>query len=208
MNFHAVRVVQLLAIAALAWNAHACSAPVSDAYLRYAAMEYDPAEVGTLGEGDRLAITVYQEPDMSAEYRVSRSGTITFPLIGEITVFGRRCGEIEQEIVARLANGLIRNPSVSCQVLEVNSRTVIISGEVKAPGVFPYAANMTIFEAIAPSGGLTANAAKDRLVVARLVDGAVREIVVPFQLIVRGRAPNFPLWPGDTIFVPTYRLIP
>ncbi|MCB9519365.1 MAG: polysaccharide biosynthesis/export family protein [Myxococcales bacterium] len=186
----------------------ACTHPVDPEYLRLAGMVYDDANVGTLGEGDRFAIRVYQEPDMSAEYLVSRNGTISFPLIGDVQVFGRRCGDIEREITQRLADGLLRSPSVSCQVLEVNSLTIIVSGEVRGPGVFPFSANMSVVEAIARAQGLTPNAANDRVVVTRVMDGETRDIVVPFKQIVSGQAPNFPLWPNDTVFVPSYRLIP
>src|SRR6266581_1120287 len=37
----------------------------------------------TLGEGDSVRITVFQNPDLTTETRISERGTITFPLIGE-----------------------------------------------------------------------------------------------------------------------------
>ena len=36
----------------------------------------------TLGEGDSVRITVFQNPDLTTETRISSRGTITFPLIG------------------------------------------------------------------------------------------------------------------------------
>ena len=37
-----------------------------------------------IGAGDLLKITVYDNPDLTTEARVSNDGKITFPLIGEV----------------------------------------------------------------------------------------------------------------------------
>lgn len=185
-----------------------CPKPVDSDYLRWASMPYTGAPTDTLGEGDRFELRVYQEPDMSGEHIVSAGGTIQFPLIGEVQVLGRDCASIESDVADRLADGFLRNPSVSCQVLEVRSLAIVVSGEVSAPGVFPFTPNITVVEAIALAQGLTPNAAKDRVVVTRVVDEDTHDIVVPFEQIVNGRAPNFRLWPSDSIFVPAFRLIP
>lgn len=198
----------LVTLVALGFFLTACRAPVDDAYARWATMPYAGTPTDLLGEGDRFEIRVYQEPDMSAQHVVPRSGSIQFPLIGLVRVLGRGCDEIESEVSARLAEGYLRNPSVSCQILEVSSLSFVVSGEVASAGVYPYRADMTIVQAIAMAQGLTANAANDRVIVTRVIDGVTREIVVPFQQVVNGRAPNFVLWPNDSIFVPSFRLIP
>src|SRR5262245_34037116 len=41
-----------------------------------------------LGDGDNVRITVFQNPDLTTETRISERGTITFPLIGEVAVAG------------------------------------------------------------------------------------------------------------------------
>ena len=196
-----------LAIGLLATLA-ACPKPTSSEYLRWAQMPYTGAPTDQLGVGDEFSIRVYQEPDMSGEHVVSATGTLNFPLIGDVVVLGRDCGAIESEISARLADGFLRRPSVSCQVVKVNSLAVVVSGDVGTPGVYSYSPNLTVVEAIAMAQGLTASAANDRVVVTRVIDGQQHEIVVPFQQIVNGRAPNFGLWPNDTVFVPSFRLIP
>lgn len=196
------------ALLTLAASFGGCSSPVSPDYARWANMPYDGPALDLLGEGDRFSLRVYQEPDMSGEFVVSQGGTIAFPLIGEVTVLARGCADIESEVAARLADGYLRDPSVSCQVEEMNSLGIVISGEVSSGGLFPFSPNLTIVEAMAMANGLTANAAEDRVIVTREVDGELREFVVPFKQVVSGRAPNFRLWPNDSIFVPSYRLIP
>ena len=41
-----------------------------------------------LGSGDVLRITVYQNPDLTLETRVSEAGTISYPLLGSVKVGG------------------------------------------------------------------------------------------------------------------------
>ena len=42
-----------------------------------------------LGAGDLLRVSVFGSPDLSAELRVSESGSITYPLVGALSVGGR-----------------------------------------------------------------------------------------------------------------------
>src|SRR5207237_9926057 len=41
-----------------------------------------------LGEGDVVRISVFQNPDLTTEARVSERGAINFPLIGEVIIGG------------------------------------------------------------------------------------------------------------------------
>ena len=41
-----------------------------------------------LGVGDVVRITVYQNPDLTVEARISENGQINFPLIGAVTIGG------------------------------------------------------------------------------------------------------------------------
>ena len=41
-----------------------------------------------IGSQDQLKITVFDEPDLSTNYRVDADGMITFPLIGRVPARG------------------------------------------------------------------------------------------------------------------------
>src|SRR2546423_13382367 len=41
-----------------------------------------------LGDGDTVRISVFQNPDLTTEARISERGSITFPLIGEVVIGG------------------------------------------------------------------------------------------------------------------------
>ena len=61
---------------------------------------------------------------------------------------------------------------------------------------------MTIFELIALSGGFSPLARKNLVQVTRTVDGKKQTYEVPVELIGEGKRPNFPMMPGDQVFVP------
>ncbi len=186
----------------------ACSSPVSEEYLRYAQMTYNGATFSELGVGDRFSVRVYREDSMSGEYTVNNEGYIVFPLIGRVEVLGRTCDDVQRDITDRLAEDYVRTPAVTCQVIEVNSLRIVVSGEVASPGRYAYTSNLTIVEAVAAAQGLGDDAAMDRITVTREIDGESVEIVVPLKQIMNGRAPNFALWPGDIVHVPSFRILP
>ncbi|MFC3213699.1 polysaccharide biosynthesis/export family protein [Novosphingobium panipatense] len=104
-----------------------------------------------LGAGDRLRVTVYNEPSLSGEFAVSSAGRIAFPLVGMIDAAGRSVEEMTGVLTALLADGYMTDPRVSMEVL--NYRPYYILGEVQRPGQYPYVAGMTIEQAVAAAGG-------------------------------------------------------
>ena len=76
-------------------------------------------------------------------------------------------GEMDAEelIAAKLADGYLVDPSVSIQVAE--ARPFYIMGEVKNPGGYKYAANMTALSAVAMAGGFTYRARQNFVNVTR-----------------------------------------
>ena len=104
-----------------------------------------------LGTGDKLRVTVFEEPDMSGEYSVSNSGTLSLPLIGEIQASDLSITQLEQAITAALADGFITDASVSIELVE--ARPFYILGDVANPGSYPYVGGMAVINAIALAGG-------------------------------------------------------
>src|SRR6266478_9474506 len=72
----------------------------------------------TLGEGDSIRITVFQNPDLTTETRISERGTITFPLVGEISLAGLTPVGAEARITEYLIKGtFVLQPQVSRNVV-------------------------------------------------------------------------------------------
>jgi polysaccharide export outer membrane protein len=53
---------------------------------------------------------------------------------------------------------------------------IYVTGEVRAPGAYPYDDDMTIFTAISLAGGVTAKGSNTRISITRLVNGRRQEI--------------------------------
>jgi polysaccharide export outer membrane protein len=121
-----------------------------------------PADDGkgyTLGAGDKLRITVYNEPDLSGEFEVSGQGSISVPLLGQVQVMGKTTAEAQAILTQKYGKDYLVNPSVSIEVL--NYRPFFIIGEVNHPGSYPYVNGMTVINAVALAGGYTPRADHD-----------------------------------------------
>jgi polysaccharide export outer membrane protein len=55
-----------------------------------------------LGAGDVVKVSVFGNPDLTLETRVSEAGSISFPLIGEVTVGGLPASAAEKKIAGLL----------------------------------------------------------------------------------------------------------
>lgn len=143
-----------------------------------------------LGSGDRLRVTVFGHEDLSGEFEIGPSGTIAFPLVGEIQVDGTTLRQTEQAIVSALKPDYLKNPQVGIEVL--NYRPFYIIGEVKQPGSYPYVNGMSVVNAVALAGGFTYRAKEGGITITR--GGAEGEAVEV--------EPTTPVLPGDVIEVP------
>ena len=62
----------------------------------------------SLGMGDMIRITVFRNPDLTTEARVSERGTILFPMVGEIPVAGLTPSQAGARIAEKLRAGAER----------------------------------------------------------------------------------------------------
>jgi polysaccharide export outer membrane protein len=118
-----------------------------------------------LGAGDKLRIIVYGEPTLSGDYSVSGSGTLSFPLIGDVAAENRTIRQIQNEIELKLSDGYLRKPQVSAEVLTY--RPYYILGEVNHPGQYPYTSGLTVLKAVATAAGFTYRAQTKRVYIKR-----------------------------------------
>ena len=114
-----------------------------------------------LGVADKVRIIVYNEPSLSGEFIVGDNGSLSLPLIGEVVAKGRSQKVVTEDIQARLADGYLKEPRVSLDVLTY--RPFYILGEVAKPGEYPYSSNLTVMNAIARAEGFTYRANKGKV---------------------------------------------
>lgn len=137
-------------ILAAAPGARAQSASIASAPANVAP---DPAVDYRLSTGDKLRVTVFNQSDLSGEYQVDATNMVSLPLIGRLRAGGLRPVELEKQIADRLNDGLLKDASVSVEVIAF--RPFYIVGEVKTPGSYPYVWGMSVLNAVALAGGFT-----------------------------------------------------
>ena len=173
-----------------------------------------------VGPQDVLAITLFDQQDLSGKYTVEADGTFTFPLIGRVKAGGLSLRDVEHTLRTQLSDGFFKNPQVSVSVEQYRSQRIFVVGEVRAPGPYPLVGDMTLIEALARAGSTTEHAAGDALIVRSADGGRTTGPVLPDQKngadVIRvdikalqsGRlSENAALRDGDTIFVPRAELV-
>jgi polysaccharide export outer membrane protein len=162
-----------------------------------------------LGAGDTIKVQVYQNPDLSMEARVSESGTISYPLVGNLAIGGLTIPEAERKIANALKVGnILKQPQVNINVAQVRGNQVSVVGQANRPGRIPLETfNMRVSEVIAAAGGIAATG-DDTVVITGMRDGK------PFRKEVdlaggqnAGGVDDIVVMSGDTIHVnkaPTY----
>jgi protein involved in polysaccharide export with SLBB domain len=156
-----------------------------------------------LGPGDKLELTIfYGTNETKATYSLDSSGQMEVRFIGSVAAGGKTMREVQEEIRSRLADGYLKDPVVSLTVVEINSLKCSVFGQVAKSGTIKFTPGMTIVEAIAQSGGFSPLARKNMVKVTRTLEGKKETYKVPVEMIAEGKRPNFPMMPGDEVFVP------
>jgi polysaccharide export outer membrane protein len=180
------RIILAIMIASLGTSVYAKREIISSGD-RYS-VSPDVSEGYKLGIGDKVRLTVYNEPALSGDFSVSADGALSLPLIGDISVLNKSTSEAAKLIQTKLGDGYLRDPKVSMEV--VTYRPFFILGEVKSPGQYPFSSGLTVMNAIATAEGFTPRAERKSVYIRRL--GAVGE--EQYRL-----TPDLRVWPGDTI---------
>lgn len=157
-----------------------------------------------IGSGDVIRISVYQNPDLTLETRVTEAGVVSFPLLGSVRLGGRSVTEAEKLIADGLRTGnFVKQPQVTIVVMQVRGNQASVLGQVNRPGRFPIeVADMRLTDLLAMAGGVSPNGA-DVLVVTGTRNGQPFRAVVdlPSVFAVGGRDKDLIVVNGDTVWV-------
>ncbi len=160
--------------------------------------------------GDRLSISVDEQPDLNAEYAVAGDGTIDFPMIGRIHVAEltteRASDLIENELEAKY----FKDATIRVNVSEFVEGAILMQGALNQPGSIPFRGdrNITLLEAIAMCEGLSDQAAGTEVRILRWKPGGGMErqvITVDVQAMTQNMdfSNDQFLRPRDIVMVPT-----
>lgn len=157
-----------------------------------------------LGAGDIIRVTVFQNPDLTVETRVTESGTLTYPLIGSVSVGGLTLPATEKLIADKLRDGgFVLKPQVNVLLLQIRGNQVAVLGQVNRPGRYPIEiANTRVTDMLATAGGISLNGADMVVLVGTRNDQPYRvEIDVPSLFQPEGIKADIPVQGGDILYV-------
>lgn len=154
-----------------------------------------------LGPGDLLHITVAGYAEMTTDVRVSQTGNITYPFIGEVSVANLSTQDVEGIIARKLNDGaFIRQPQVSVLVAEYEGQKISVMGQVAKPGQYPLTASARVMDVLAEAGGTVPAIAADEATLLRK-DGS--KAAIDLQSLFEGDPrQNLTVSGGDTVYVP------
>jgi polysaccharide export outer membrane protein len=110
-----------------------------------------------LSVDDQISVSIFNEPELNIEnVKISTSGRISMPLIGQINVKGLTITELEKNLVQQYLNGYLKKPNVTVTIIKY--RPFYINGEVNNPGSYEYRKGLTVQKAVTLAGGFTERA--------------------------------------------------
>lgn len=166
---------------------------------------------------DVLDVFVFEVPEISRSYRVSPSGFINLPLLPQpIAAAGLSPSELASAIAERFRQArLLSDPQVSVSVHETRLHTVVVTGAVKRPMVYPIFGPIKLLDVLSEAGGLADDAGNTAIVgrgpearralgleAAELRDNRLSGSVDVRRLFEAGdESLNLLLYPGDRVTV-------
>lgn len=155
-----------------------------------------------LGAGDILRITVFQNPDLTTEVRVSENGQITFPLLGSVSLGGLSVAHAERSIALGLKRGgFVLDPQVVVLPTQMRGNQVSVLGQFNRPGRYPMETlPVRVADMIALAGGVAAGGADVVVLTGRRQGQAFRREIPVADLFARDSTVNLDLEGGDILF--------
>ena len=157
-----------------------------------------------LAPGDILKISVFKNPDLSLDVRVSESGSIGYPLIGSVPVKGLTLPAAESKIAQMLRDGgFVVNPQVNILLTSGFGNLVSVIGEVNKSGRYSVdAAGGHVTGMLAAAGGVAPTGGEGGSV-SGLRNGKPfrRDLDIVKMSSTGNQADDIELYGGDTVYM-------
>ena len=157
----------------------------------------------TIGPGDVLDISVWNNEALTKLVTVLPDGKLHFPLIGEVEVGGKTLSVLEKELEKRIGT-FVPDPNLSVMVQQVNSTLIYVIGKVNRPGRFALNTNINVLQALTMAGGLNAFAKRNKIKIFRETKGKTDIFKFEYDDVTEGKnlEQNIRLKRGDIVVVP------
>jgi polysaccharide biosynthesis/export protein len=154
-----------------------------------------------IGPQDVVQIDVWKETEISRTIPVRPDGKISIPLLNDV----QAAGFTAMQLAGTIREGLtkfLNNPQVTVTVTQINSRRVFVTGEVAHSGAIPLLPGMTALQALSTAGGFTQFAKEKGIYILRNENGKQLKHPYNYKDVLKGKAEDVILLPGDVIVVP------
>jgi polysaccharide export outer membrane protein len=155
-----------------------------------------------LGVGDQLVVQLFGKENEQLNLQIGRSGDVTFPKLGSITLSGLTFEDARDLIKTRVEQQLIGVDAV-VSMGRLRAINVFMAGEVSVPGAYSVSALTTVTQALFQAGGVTDIGSLRNIQVRRA--GSVVATFDTYDLLMKGDvSDDIRLQSGDVVFVPPY----
>jgi len=158
-------------------------------------------EVYHLKASDIIRLSVFGEPDLAREVKLTVTGEASLPLIGAVQLSGMTLREAEQTVTDLYDADYLVEPKVNINLVDAAMEAVAVMGAVNKPGTvgIPPNTSLDLASAVAAAGGLADHADDTRVELKR------GDSVNAYDLeeMNRRASPPVMLEHGDRINVPS-----
>ena|GEM_PF-736884 len=170
-----------------------------------------------IAEGDVVGISVADFPTLSIQSTVAPDGTVTMPLIHQISLTGLTLNQATALLTTRLKRFVVE-PILTVSLLSKHSQLIVFSGSVARPGAMEYRSGLHLLEALAEVGGfviagspsvggttqtgLQTTIADPSHVTVTHADATKDTLNLTHPETLSGSTADIALAPGDIIYVP------
>ena len=166
-----------------------------------------------LASFDLVRITVFGEPEFGISQRVSSSGDVSMPFLGQVSIGGLTVEEARQRIETELVEKeFLKRPQVFVSIEGFSPRRITILGEIGSSTSIEMPPGTNSFDievVIAMAGGFTELAKRNEVRVTRKSkeDGRERVLKVDVDEVMLDQkdgfaSTRFKVLPGDILYVP------
>ena len=154
-----------------------------------------------LGVGDQIVVQLFGKENDQLNLQIGRSGDISFPKLGSITLSGLTFEDARDLIKTRVEQQLIGVDAV-VSMGRLRAINVFMAGEVAVPGAYSVSALTTVTQALFQAGGVTDIGSLRNIQVRRA--GSVVATFDTYDLLMKGDvSDDIRLQSGDVVYVPT-----
>ncbi len=195
-----------LACLALALLAACSSAPPIDTKLVVQEWVAYMNQDHVLVAGDVLDIYVPSVTPPAHRVSVSAEGAVSLPQLAQaLQAGGQTMSQFRQQVIDTYSRTGTNPGSVTVTLATPNIKSVYVLGEVREPGPVPWNEQMSLAKAVASTGGTIVTAKPSDVYITRAEPGTLqpRTFRANLTAIAYGQSMDFPLLPGDLVYVQT-----